>query len=259
MDSDKRLLHLGPVIVSIFIAFSGNDYQRVFWWATIPAAIAVMICIFGIQDRRPPQVHGASGEKINPLQFSQLRLLEPRYWRLLFVSAAFMAARYSESFLVLRAESVHLPVTYVPLVLVMMNITYCFTSIPIGSFADRIDKRLFLMGGFLSLVIANILLATSDSLFELGIGVAIWGLHMALTQGILLAMVANTAPSHLRGTAFGFFHLINGVGQLCGNAVLGQLWHHYGIQSAFLVSAGMLILPLMGLFFLEKTGAEQDH
>lgn len=241
---------VGPFMITLFIWLFGNDYQKVFWIATIPAFIAVLICIFGIKD---PENYQKKQDKANPLNFKDFNLLKSGYWKLVMVSALFMAARYSEGFLVLRAERLGIPLSQVPLILAMMNVAYFSTSIPVGSYSDRIDRRIFLGLGFICFIIANLLLANAQVFWHLIIGVMVWGLHMAMTQGVLLAIVANNVPSHLRGTGFGLFHLINGFGQLIGNSLFGHIWHHHDMVTAFQVSALIALLPLIVLYKLPST------
>ena len=137
------------------------------------------------------------------------------------VGGVFTLARFSEAFLILRAQQQGLPDTYAPLVMVVMNVVYALVSYPVGKLADRMSHMTLLGAGLVTLVIADLVLAQAQGLAAVAVGVVFWGLHMGMTQGLLATMVADTAPAHLRGTAFGFFNLASGIAMLI-TLVLGE-------------------------------------
>jgi MFS family permease len=163
------------------------------------------------------------------------------------IATVFTLARFSEAFLILRAQSVGLPLTFVPIVLVVMSLAYSLSAYPIGILSDRMNRLPLLMCGLLLLIVADFVLAFTTGIIGVGIGVAFWGLHMGFTQGLLSTLVAETAPSELRGTAFGVFNLTTGVAMLVASVVAGALWDLAGPRGTFLAGAGFTALTVMGL------------
>jgi MFS family permease len=132
---------------------------------------------------------------------------------------------------------VGLPVAFVPLVLVIMGVAYSLSAYPVGVLADRMDRVTLLVVGLLMLVAADLVLAFASGLGALVVGVALWGLHMGFTQGLLSTLLAEAAPAELRGTAFGMFNLVTGVALFLASALAGALWDSVGPQGTFLAGA----------------------
>ena len=167
----------------------------------------------------------------------------------MFVGAALTLARFSEAFLILRAEHAGLAITFVPLVMVVMSAAYAVSAYPAGILADRIDRRLLLIAGVLALIMADVTLASASSIVVVMIGVMLWGLHMGLTQGLLATLIAGAVPSELRGTGFGVFNLVSGLILFFASLIAGFLWDQYGPSATFIAGAGFATLALVGLFF----------
>ena len=225
---------LGPLLAIGLMLLCAGDFRAVFWFAVIPAVIAVLLLVFGVQEARI----GATGDKPgNPIFWKALSSLGSPYWFVVVAGAIFTLARFSEAFLILRAQQHGLPDTYAPLVLVVMNVVYALSAYPVGRLADRMSHRTLLAYGLVALIGADLLLAQAQGLALVAAGVAIWGLHMGLTQGLLAAMVAQTAPAHLRGTAFGFFNLASGIAMLIASVLAGVLWDTLGAAATFYAGA----------------------
>jgi len=182
-----------------------------------------------------------------PLSRAELVRLGAAYWVIVAIATLFTLARFSEAFLLLRAQSVGLALALVPLMLVLMNVVYAFSAWPAGALSDRIGRFGLLSAGLALLIAADLLLAFSGGVVAVAGGVALWGLHMGLTQGLLAALVADTAPADLRGTAFGVFNLISGVAMLVASVMAGALWDLVGPQGTFLAGALFTALTLAGL------------
>ncbi|MEQ1659958.1 MAG: MFS transporter [Hylemonella sp.] len=232
---------LGPLLAMGLMLVWANDFHAVFWVAVIPAFLCVALLIFGVQEPERP----AGAPRTNPIRRENLRRLAPAYWWVVGIGAVFTLARFSEAFLVLRAQQGGLPLAWVPLVLIVMNLIYALGAYPLGKLADRVDHRKLLAWGLVLLIAADGLLAWSDrGLFVWG-GVVLWGLHMAMTQGLLATMVADTAPADLRGTAFGMFNLVSGLSMLLASALAGLLWDQWGAASTFVAGAAFCVVALV--------------
>ena len=184
---------------------------------------------------------------MNPISRTNLKRLPRAYWWVVAVGMVFTLARFSEAFLVLRAEQTGIALALVPLVMVAMNAVYALTAYPFGKLGDRVAHRRLLWWGLAVLVAADVVLALSTHWGGLLLGVALWGVHMGMTQGLLAAMVADTAPDDLRGTAYGFFNLTSGLAMLVASVVAGLLWQYLGAAWTFGVGALFCGLAMLGL------------
>lgn len=236
---------LGPLLaMGLMLAWS-NDFRAVFWVAVIPGVLCVALLVFGVKE----PVRAAGGRAVNPIRRENLRRLSHAYWWVVAIGAVFTLARFSEAFLVLRAAQSGLPLALAPLVLIVMNIVYALAAYPFGKLADSMSRTRLLALGLAALIAADLALAHGGAWTWLWGGVALWGLHMGMTQGLLAAMVADAAPADLRGTAYGFFNLISGVAMLLASALAGLLWDRFGAPQTFiagaLFSAAALVVVLL--------------
>lgn len=234
---------LGPAAAILIMWLTFDDIRAVFWIATIPAVLAVIVLAFGV--REPAATRPARPARF-PLHFEEISRLGSAFWTVVAIGVVFSLARFSEAFLILKAQAVGLPEGFAPLVLVAMNIVYAGSSYPVGVFSDRGDRFSPLAAGLVALIGADAALAFAPSLPLVWFGVALWGLHMGLTQGLLAALVADTAPAALRGSAFGAFNLTSGLALLVASAAAGALWDAYGPAAAFSAGAACAALALAG-------------
>ncbi len=234
---------LGPLLAVVLMLLWNDDFRAVFWVAVIPAFLAVALLCFGLKEPHTP----IDRPRTNPLRRAQLRKLSSAYWQVVLIGAIFTLARFSEAFLVLKAEEVGTPLALVPLVMVAMHLVYSLSAYPFGALSDRISHRQLLAVGLVVLVLADLALALLPGWFGLAVGVALWGIHMGMTQGLLAAMVAKTAPAELRGTAFGMFNLVSGIALLVASTGAGVLWHFLGSSATFLFGAVACSAALIAL------------
>lgn len=238
---------VGPVLAMGLMLLTQDNYRLVFWAAFIPALGAVLCIVFGVHE---PEPKGPPSTKRKfPIQRSELVRLPAGFWMVVIFASAFTLARFSEAFLLLKAGSAGLSVALTPLVLITMNVIYAAAAYPIGVLSDRIGKKGLLVGGIILLIVADLVLALGGGLASVFIGTALWGLHMGMTQGLLSALVADTAPHDLRGTAFGLYNLLTGLVALVSSALAGLLWTVYGPAETFLAGAVFAGISLGGLIF----------
>ena len=234
---------LGPLLAIGLMLLWANDFRAVFWVAVVPAALAVLLLVVGVRE---PERDGGRAA-VSPIRREQLRRLSGAYWWVVGVGAVFTLARFSEAFLVLRASEGGLPLALTPLVLVAMNVVYALAAYPFGRLSDRIGHRSLLALGLAVLVAADLALAWSNRSAWVWAGVALWGLHLGITQGLLATMVADSAPADLRGTAYGLFNLVSGVALLVASALAGLLWDAFGASLTFAAGAGFGALALAAI------------
>jgi MFS family permease len=235
---------LGPLLAVALMAWLANDVVAVMWVAVLPAFIAVAILVVAV--REPAGSRGGSAVR-PPLTLADARLLPLRYWLVVLVGAVFTLARFSEAFLLLRAQDVGLALGLVPMVLIVMNVVYSALAYPAGAAADRFSARSLLIFGLGMLVAADIVLAAAASPLPVFAGAALWGVHMGFTQGLLSKLVADNAPRELVGTAFGLFNLVSGGALLLASVIAGALWSSFGAPATFAAGAAFAALAVLGL------------
>ncbi|WP_371260272.1 MFS transporter [Labrys sp. WJW] len=234
----------GPLLAIGLMWLTANHFQAVFWIAVVPAFLSVGVLLVAVKEPERPQ----NLRRVRmPLRRDELRRLGKTYWWVVVVAAVFTLARFSEAFLILRAQSIGLPLAFVPIVLVIMAFAYSLSAYPAGILSDRMDRIAILVIGLVLLVVADLVLAFASGIMGVCLGVALWGLHMGFTQGLLATLIAETAPAELRGTAFGMFNLITGLALLAASVIAGALWDLAGPQATFLAGAAFSLLTLLAL------------
>ena len=247
---------VGPLLAVAFMIWLANDIKAVLWVAVLPAFIAVFLLIIGVHE--PESLDHAAAHR-NLLTLNNAKRLRLRYWLVVALGAVFTLARFSEAFLILRAQDVGLAIGYVPVIMIVMNVVYSIFAYPAGAAADRISARTLLLMGLGILVIADIVLAIAASPGIALLGSAFWGLHMALTQGLLSKLVADTAPADLRGTAFGIFNLVSGGTLLLASVIAGSLWSMFGASATFIAGASFAAFAAMGLLLYRSNVRTTGH
>ncbi|MGU7784005.1 MFS transporter [Burkholderia sp. PU8-34] len=238
---------IGGPLLAIALMFAFADHIRaVLWFAVLPALATFAVLLFGV--REPATAHagrpGVGRPFRAPFDRRALRAFSGGYWFVVAIGATFTLARFSEAFLVLRAQQTGMDVAWIPSVMVVMSGAYALSAYPAGVVSDRLDRRALLAIGMALLIAADLLLGTHADVATVLTGVAIWGLHMGFTQGILAAMVAETAPAEWRGTAYGLFNLASGVAMLLASAIAGWIWQRFGAPAMFFTGAAIVIVPL---------------
>lgn len=234
---------IGPLLAIAFLALTASNFTAVFWIAVAPAFLAVALILFFVRE---PD-HATAKPVRSPLSLAELRRLGLAYWLVVALATAFALARFSEAFLLLRAQSVGLSLMLVPIVMLVMNVVYALAAWPAGALSDRLGRYGVLTTGFLILVLADLVLALGSSIPTVALGAALWGLHMGMTQGLLASLVGDTAPADLRGTAFGMFNLITGVATLLASIIAGALWDAAGPTATFVAGAAFATIALLGV------------
>lgn len=250
LDSIGALL--GPLLAVVFLIWLANDIRAVMWVAVVPAALAVIVLVTLVRESNSI---GSSQVKRAPLKVSDIKSLSLRYWLVVALGSVFTLARFSEAFLLLRAESLQLSLSFIPLVLVIMNISYATIAYPAGKISDQVSAKSLLLLGLCVLILADGLLALANSIWMVFVGAFLWGAHMGITQGLLNKLVADASPHSLRGTAFGIFNLASGVSLFFASAIAGLLWDHLGAPAAFLGGVAFAIFTAIGIAIYNATSS----
>lgn len=235
---------LGPALALIFMVVFADNLRSVMWIGVVPGVLAVATLATYVHE---PNRDPAGGGVRPPLRLADARRLPVRFWLVVLLGAVFTLARFSEAFLVLRAEDVGLSLGYVPLVMIIMNVFYAVFAYPAGAAGDRFSARSLLLVGLAFLVASDLALALVVTSVGALVGAALWGLHLAFTQGLLSKLVADTSPGELRGTAFGVFNLVSGIALLLASVIAGELWSTIGASAVFIASATFAVIAAIGL------------
>lgn len=239
----------GPLLAVVLMVAFANDIRAVLWIAAVPAFIAVLLLLTCVRE---PERGPAAPRILNPLTLAAARRLPLRFWLVVLLGAVFTLARFSEAFLVVRARDAGIPLAYIPLVMVVMNFLYAGAAYPAGAAADRVKARQLLVAGLVLLVAADLVLGFANSPPAVFAGAALWGLHMALTQGLLAKLVADTAPAEMLGTGFGVFNLVSGIALLLASVIAGSLWSAFGAAATFLAGAVFAAVAATGLLIATR-------
>ncbi|MBL7481162.1 MFS transporter [Legionella bononiensis] len=238
---------LGPLLAFGLMLLFANNFRAVFAFSIIPALIAVLLIVLGVEDAQS----SSERESANPVGLHYIKQLPEAYWWVCIVGGVIALARFSEAFLILRALQGEMTFALVPVVLVVMNLVYTLSAYPVGWLADRMRHVHLLTFGLIALIFADLILALGNQWYFVLTGAGFWGLHMGLTQGLLAAMIAETSPSHLRGTAYGVFNLLSGVALLLASIIAGLLWDKLGASYTFCAGAAFSLIALSGLVYVK--------
>lgn len=235
---------LGPILAIVLMLGLGGDITLVLWFAVLPALLAVAMLWLGVRE---PARRAGSRAFRSPIRLQSLRRFPRAFWWVVGTGALFSLARFSEAFLLLRAQQLGFASSWVPLVMVLMAACYMLSAYPVGQWSDRIGRSTLLAAGLLLLVLADLQLAQASSPAQVLFGTALWGLHLGFSQGVLAAMVADTTPAELKGTAFGLFNLLSGLALLLASLAAGWLWQTYGAAATFQAGATLALAALLAL------------
>lgn len=236
---------VGSVMLMYLFHQLGVDYQLAFWLAIIPSFLAVVILVFFVKDRT--ELKERRSIKLKPFHLHEILNLPKSYWFTTGIAAFFMISNYSGAFMILQTKKAGLTEADIPIVMIIQNLAAFLSAFPIGWLSDKLGRVTFLSFGFILVIISNLFLATTDSLFFVLIGVAIWGIQMGINQSLLVAKIADSAPYHLRGSAFGIYYLMVGAALFLSNTVSGWLSHTYGSESVFYASSVIAAFALIAL------------
>ena len=241
----------GPLSAVALMALYADNFRAVFWWALVPAALAVLLIVVGVREPDGTRARAKHGW---PIRKQELRRMSPAFWIVIAIGVVFALARFSQAFLVLKAQAEGLALALIPLVFVWLNLVYALTATPAGILSDKIGRVNVLLCGLGAMVVADLALAFVPGLGGTIIGVGLWGLYLGFSQGLLSALVADTAPEDLRGTAFGLFNLVTGGALLVASVLAGWLWYDFGPTATFSAGAVLSGLAILLMAFGIKAG-----
>ena len=237
---------LAPIAAVGLMIWFANDIRAVFWVAVIPALLSFLFAWLMLKET------GAGDPLRAKAAWGGFRSLDRPVKRLIGIGFLFGLARFSEGFLILKAIDAGLAIQWSPLVLTLFNLSFLALAYPAGALSDRIAPKNILLAGIALLVVADLWLAQAETLWAIGIGVLLWGGHMALTQGIFSRMIADAAAPDKRATSFGAFFFANGIATLLASVGAGLLWDRSGPAETFTAAAAVAAVAGAMLLLLPK-------
>jgi MFS family permease len=237
---------LAPLAAVGLMAWLAGDIRAVFWIAAIPAGLSFAVAVLLLKETGHGQAIAVKA------RWGGLLDLDRGVRMLLVVGFLFGLARFSESFLILKAMDGGLSAGLSPLVLALFNLVFLALAYPAGALSDRVSPARVLMAGIALLIVADLWLARSKGLASIGLGVALWGAHMALTQGVLSRMIADAAAPERRATSFGAFFFVSGIAALAASLGAGLLWDRVGPAATFQAAAVAAALAALALVVLGR-------
>ncbi len=238
---------IGPVFAMVLLYLTANNFRFIFLCAFLPAVIAVLLLVFGVQEK---EKKGFKGER--KILWNDIKRLPFSYWWVVILGGIFTLSRFSEAFLVLKASEAGMTLYLIPLTLGVMSFFYALTAYPFGRLADHISHTFLLVLGIFFLIVSNLFLAVSQTWIGIYVGVSLWGIHMGITQGLFALMVSQTIPENLRGTGYGIFSLVSGLGMLVASILAGIIWDTLGSQYTFYCGIMLSTLTLIVFLFPKK-------
>jgi MFS family permease len=245
----------GPLAAVALMRLSGGDFRLVFWVALVPGFASIAVLLVGVGE--PPNGRSEGTWRL-PIRREDLTQLAAPFWWAIAIAGIFSLARFSPAFLVLKTHDIGVGAAHVPTILVAMYLVYSVAAYPSGLLADRTNRNLQLVIGAVILVAADLVLASAGTVWLAGLGAALWGLQMGVTQGLLSAAIADSAPERLRGTAFGIFDLAVGLATFTASAGAGAVWTFGGPASSFVAGAAVAAAVIILLLFQPIRGSPSD-
>jgi MFS family permease len=241
MDSAGAIA--GPLVALALLAHYG--IRGVFWAAAIPGALCVCVALFAIRETRNPHFSKKTREMGHPAvktpaaPIASHSPLPGSFYMVLIAVTLFSLGNSSDMFLVMRAQSVGIPIALAPLLGLIFNITYTLGSWPAGRLSDHFSRRFIAAAGYLIFAAVYFVFGRAPSTLAIWITMAVYGLYYALTQPVLKALVVESVGEEVRGRALGVYFFVTSAATLAASLITGELWKHYGAGVPFYFSAGL--------------------
>lgn len=240
---------VGAILAMLIMLLSNNNYRLVFALASVPAILATVVLWFGVRPNPSSHPGTKTRSQYQRITLKHLKSFSPAFWWLMVAIFFLMLARFSEAFLTLKAKETGWTVAYLPIMIIIMNIVHACVALPAGRYADRISRKFTLALGLGISIIAQAALAMVTTVGGVVFGVILVGVHMGATQGLLRALIAQSTPADLRGTAFSLFFVVSGVAIFLGNMIAGRMSHSFGLYATFLAGGFFTALSASILYF----------
>ncbi|MBM3884609.1 MAG: MFS transporter [Gemmatimonadetes bacterium] len=251
---------VGPLVAWALLHFGWVELRTLFLWAAVPGLLAWVMVVWWVQEsptggrvRVAATPNGASltSHAASPLVGTTSTgagraLLErvdgtlgPVFWRFLGVLFLFTLAASSDAFLLLRASSLGVSVSQIPILWALLHVVKSGTNIPGGRLSDRIGRRPLILGGWAVYALTYLGFGLATAAWQIWALFLVYGLYFGATEGVEKALVADLVPEDRRGVAFGWFNAALGVGALPASIGFGIVWEQFGASTAFCAAAGL--------------------
>jgi MFS family permease len=222
---------VGPALAFFLLGVFSNNYRWVFWLSMVPGAIAVLLIILFITDKKKASLPHSERPKLTLKHFD---------WRFKFfvaIATLFAVGNSSDVFLILRAQQIGVATVMIPILYLLFNLIYSLSSIPAGIAADRFGKKRVILLGFVLFAILYYGFAIAEDSGAVWLLFGFYGLFMGLTEGIQKAFLATIIPQDFKATAFGVFNTAVGIAAFPASLIGGWLWDHISPSATFYFGA----------------------
>ena len=243
-------------------------YRAIFGIGAV-LGLASLILSFLVRDAKPtavaplslaPDADSHTTEPTRPTKISWLNLSQS-YWYVLAILVLFSLANSSDTFLLLRARDLGYSPWAVVLVYAFYNVFYSVFSYPAGALSDRIGRWRIIQWGWIlyACVYAGLAFLPASQAWGMWPLMAIYGVYMALTEGVGKALIADHAPRELRGTAMGIFYGLTGLTTFFASLAAGMIWDRFGAMPALLLGSSFAILAVLALLLVRNRILAQEQ
>jgi MFS family permease len=233
---------VGPALAFFLLGLFSNNYRWVFWLSMIPGAIAVLLIIFFITDKKKASVAYSERPKLT------LKHFDWKFKSFVAIATLFALGNSSDVFLILRAQQIGISIIMIPVVYLLFNLVYSLSAIPAGVAADRFGRKRVILLGFVLFAILYYGFAMAEDAAAIWVLFAFYGLFMGLTEGIQKAFLATIIPHDFKATAFGVFNTAVGIAAFPASLIGGWLWDHISPSATFYF--GAITAGLSAILFL---------
>lgn len=242
----------GTIIATIILAkFMANEqtFRLIFWLSIIPGILAVTVLVLFVREAKT---------KTATKQLAvSWKAMPSNYKRFVFIAGLFGLVNFSYAFFLLRAQDIGALLVFIPLLYLVYNLFYAFSSIPAGQLADRFGKRVVLATGYIIFALACYGFATVTTMKALWPLFALYGVFMGVTDGVARAYISDVVAEKQRGTALGMYTMTLGLLIVPANVFGGILWDRIGVKTPFLVAA--VIASLAALLLATTIKDKNNH
>jgi MFS family permease len=236
---------IGPALATLFLVTFPGQYRTLFLWTIVPGVIAVVLILFVHEDETvevPPTAREARAAAADGARLATAGALPRRFHLFIAVLTLFTLGNSSDAFLLLRLTDAAGSARFVPLMWSALHVVKATVSIGSGGWSDRIGRRSVIATGWLVYAVVYGGFALSARLPALLFWFLVYGFYFGFAEGTEKALVADLAPASRRGTAFGIYNAVQGLGALAASVLFGAIWTWYGAAAAFGLGAGLALV-----------------
>jgi MFS family permease len=242
---------VGPLAATALLLVMHDNLKTIFLLSFIPGMLAVGLLLGGLKEQRTTApLTGPGGFNVRAAWAE----IPAGLRKFLGVILVFTLGNSTDAFLLLQAQKLGVAVALLPMLWVTLHLVKMAFSVPAGILSDRVGRKAVIVVGWLVYALVYAGFAVANTEWHAWTLFAVYGIYFGLTEGVEKALIADLAPAHLRGSAFGLYHLAVGLGAFPASLLFGLVWQRFGAAPAFGLGAGLALLSsvLLILLYVQK-------